>query len=50
MDVDVKTVKELIYDIFENFDDRSADFDEYRKMIRGEKELFVSDVIRLFIG
>ncbi|MCR5099532.1 MAG: hypothetical protein K6B14_11390 [Lachnospiraceae bacterium] len=47
-DVDVAKVKSLVFDIFENFDERSRDFEEYRQMIRGEKEQFVSDVMRIF--
>lgn len=47
-DVDVPKVRELILDIFENYEERSEDFDGYREMIRGEKEKFVMDVMRLF--
>jgi hypothetical protein len=47
-DIDVPTVKALILDIFENYEERTKDFDSYREMIRGEKEKFVMDVMRLF--
>ena len=47
-DIDVDEVRTLIMDIFENFDERTKEFDDYRQMIRGEKERFVSDVIRIF--
>lgn len=47
-DVDVATVRNLILDIFENFDERTKDFEGYRTMIRQEKEKFVLDVMRLF--
>ena len=47
-DVDVDAFKEKIIDIFEYFDERQRDFDGYRDMIRGEKEKFVMDVIRIF--
>ena len=47
-DIDVPTVKALILDIFENYEERTKDFDNYREMIRGEKEKFVMDVMRLF--
>ena len=47
-DIDVPMVKALILDIFENYEERTKDFDNYREMIRGEKEKFVMDVMRLF--
>lgn len=47
-DVDVEVVRNLILDIFEKYDERRKDFDEYREMIRGEKERFITDVMRLF--
>lgn len=47
-DVDVEAVRALILDIFENYDERIKDFEEYRTMIRGEKEKFVTDAMRLF--
>ncbi len=48
VDVDVPRVRELILDIFENYDERKKDFEEYRQMIRGEKERFVTDVMNIF--
>ena len=47
-DVDVPKVRELILDIFENYEERTKEFEPYREMIRGEKERFVMDVMRLF--
>ena len=47
-DVDVETVRNLILDIFEHYEERTKDFEDYRTMIRGEKEKFVTDVMRLF--
>ena len=47
-DVDVSLVRSLILDIFEHYEERTKEFDSYREMIRGEKEKFVMDVMRLF--
>ncbi len=49
-DVDVETVKKLILDIFENYDERIEDFAYYREMIRGEKEKFILDAMKIFKG
>ncbi len=46
--VDTDMVRDMITDIFANFDERQKDFSEYREMIMAEKERFVTDVIRLF--
>ena len=35
-------------DVFENYDERAKDFEDYREMIRKEKEKFVTDAMRLF--
>ena len=47
-DIDVESVKACILDIFQNYDERIKDFEEYRNMIRGEKEKFIMDAMRLF--
>ncbi|MCR4798304.1 MAG: hypothetical protein K5853_07655 [Lachnospiraceae bacterium] len=47
-DVDVDLVRRTILDIFDHYEERSKDFEEYRNMIRSEKEAFVQDVMRLF--
>lgn len=47
-DIDVESVKACILDIFQNYDERIKDFEEYRTMIRGEKEKFIMDAMRLF--
>jgi hypothetical protein len=49
-DVDVEAVKKLILDIFENYDERIEDFAYYREMIRGEKEKFILDAMKIFKG
>ena len=48
IDVDVPRVRDLIMDVFENYDERAKDFEDYREMIRKEKEKFVTDAMRLF--
>lgn len=47
-DIDVQGIRSLILDIFKNFDEHSAKFENYRSVIKGEKERFVRDAIRLF--
>ena len=47
-DLDVSHVRDLILDIFEHYDERIDDFEEYRTMIRGEKEKFIKDAMNLF--
>ncbi len=47
-DVDVSKVRELILEIFEHYEERTKEFEAYRDLIRGEKEKFVMDVMRLF--
>jgi hypothetical protein len=49
-DVDVEAVKKLLLGIFENYDERIEDFAYYREMIRGEKEKFILDAMKIFKG
>lgn len=46
--IEVEPVRKLILDIFENYEERVNDFEEYRNMIRGEKEKFIRDAMKLF--
>ncbi len=47
-DIDLNTFKEVVQDIFDNFNERSSEYDFYRKMIAAEKEQFEKDVKRIF--
>jgi hypothetical protein len=49
-DIPVKQFKELVYDIFENFDSNSKKFDEYRNIIIKEPLAFENQINQIFLS